>query len=187
MRRTAAIAALMAAAVGVGVAPPAHATIDIRDRWVDEVQDSFSDCGIETILIDHEAHGTFTARALKDSDGQAWIGHNNYEWSDEFTNPANGRSFSLSANGNWREIRGTHLGGDIWAFDWKDSGATFVLRDGSGSVVWRDRGTISGRDVIDVLGDGQVSGEYLSSDLTSLKGRYKEFRWCEDIVVPYLG
>jgi hypothetical protein len=176
-----------AAALVAGLAAPASATIDIRDRWSESSTDTFSDCGIESIEIAHEAHGTFTARALRDSDGQAWLGHNNYTWEDHFRNPANGRSFSLGANGNWREVRGTHLDGDIWAFDWKDSGATFVLRDQSGSVVWRDRGTISGRDVIDTLGDGEVGGEYLSSDLTSLKGQFKEFRWCEDIVQTYLG
>ena len=180
--------ALVMAGLLVGVAAaPASATIDIQDRWTDSWNDTFSECGVERIQVVGEAHGTFMARALKDSDGQAWLGHNNYYVHETFTNLDNGRSFSLTQDGNWREVRGTQLEGNIWAFEWKDSGANWVLRDGSGAVVWRDRGTISGTDIVDVLGDGEVGGDLISSDLTSLRGKYMGFNFCEDMVQPYLG
>lgn len=184
IRTSLAIAALLSGGL---IASPAQATIDIRDNWSDAFSDSFSDCGIDQIDLDFTGHGTFTGRADKSSEGQTWFGHNQYWVQETYSNPATGRSFSLTLNGNWREIRGTQLEGSVWQFDWKDSGATWVFRDGDGNVVWRDRGTVSGTDIIDVLDDSEIGGVYLSSEVTSLRGQFKEFDWCEDMVLPYLG
>ncbi len=162
-------AAVVAVATGtiLGVSVPANATLEFKDRWTDNGTESFSDCGIDQIDVVRTAHGTFSARQIKSSGGQAWLGHNNYFSFEVFTNPDNGRSFAIRSKGNFREVRGTQVEGDIWRFEWKDSGATFALYDGDGNLVWRDRGTVSGVDVFDTLGDGQVGGEYISSDITA--------------------
>lgn len=169
------------------VAAPAPAEIDVRDHGTFTYDDTFSDCGVDDIAVHGTIRSVFLARAVKDSDGEAWFGHNNYDVDETYTNRANGRSFSLQANGNWREISAEHLDGDQWRFAWKDSGATFVLRDATGTVLVRDRGTISGSTVWDLRGDGELGGDFVSEELVRLSGVFTEVRWCEDVVVPLLG
>ena len=175
------VASMLVAAV------PASAQIDVRGHDSFTYDDTFSDCGIDDIAVHGVVDSVFLARAVKSSDGQAWFGHNNYDVRETYTNPANGRSFSLQSNGNWREIHAEHLEGNLWRFDWKDSGATFVLRDASGAVLVRDRGTVSGSTVWDLRGDGELGGDFVSEEISRLSGVFTDVRWCEDIVVPLLG
>jgi hypothetical protein len=178
---------LVAALLTAGVAAPASATIDVRDHWHNEWTESFSDCGLATIDASFDYSGDFTTRELKSSDGTAWLGHQRSQFVEVYTNPANGRSFSVTGNSNWREIKGTRLHDNVWAFSWKNSGATFVLHDASGKVLERDRGTIVGLDVLDTLGDHEIGGHYISSDIVALHGQFTDLDWCTDIVGPLLG
>src|SRR6478672_4641934 len=174
MRRRTTITAI-AAALGtiLGLAAPASATLEVRDKYAFQFTSSFDDCGFE-VVVDHDIHGVFSARQIKSSGGTAWLAHDNYWARDTSTNPENGRSFTLTFNGNYRELRGQRIQGDVWRFVWKDSGATWTLRDGDGNVVWRDRGTVTGVDVFDTRGDDQLGGDVIYSEVTSLKGKYQE-------------
>ncbi len=181
------VVGLVAALLTAGVAAPASATIDIRDHWHDAWTDSFSDCGVATIDATYDYSGDFTTRELKSSDGTAWLAHQRSQFVEVYTNPANGRSFSITGNSNMREIKGTRLHDDVWEFSWKDSGAIFVLRDAGGTALHRDRGTIAGLDVLDTLGDDTIGGHYISSDIVALHGQFSELDWCTDLVEPLLG
>lgn len=186
MHRT--VATLMlTAGMAVGVAAPSGATIDVRNHYSFTDSSDFSECGIDDIHLDTVGHGLFTARQVHDSDGQAWFGHDNYDVTDTFTNPANDRSFSITYNGNFREIRARHIEGNIWEFDWRDSGSTWVLRDGDGNVLVRDRGSISATGTYDLLGDGKPGGIVLHETDPVINGVVTEVQWCEEVVEPLLG
>jgi hypothetical protein len=169
------------------VAAPANATIDDRFDYHNVWTETFTDCGVDTISASFDYIGSFTAREIKSSDGTAWLGHNHNQFVEVYTNPANGRSFSISGDNNWREIKGIRLHDNVWEFDWKDSGSTFTVRDAAGTVLYRDRGTTVGRDVLDTGGDTVPGGTYLSSDVVALRGKFSSLDWCSDLVVPLLG
>ena len=186
MFRTAIPFALTAAAVAVGIPTPAHATIDVNDRYEFSFTETFDDCGLVDLVQSVEGHGVFTARQLKSSGGEAWFGHDNYDVTETFTNPANGRTFSITYNGNSRELRARQVSGSIWEFDWRDSGTT-TLRDADGTALVRDRGSISATATYDLLGDGQLGAVLLWETDPVVNGVVTELEWCEEIVEPLLG
>lgn len=132
--------------------------------------DSFTstDCGLD-VSVDVEFSGVLTIRTVKDSGGQAFLAHNNYETIETITNPANGQQLVIQANGVFSEQRAEHIEGNIWAFEFLDAG-TFTLSDPEGNRLLRDRGVVKIRQVLDTLGDGQPGGEILSEVLLSIAG-----------------
>jgi len=132
--------------------------------------DSFTttDCGLD-VSVDVAFNGVLHIRTVKDSDGQAFLAHNNYDTTETITNPANGQQLIIRANGVFHEQRATHIEGDIWAFEFLDAG-TFTLSDLDGNVLLRDRGVVKVRQVFDTLGDSQPGGEILSEELLSIAG-----------------
>lgn len=186
IRRTIALAAVAAAALAVVVATPANAAMYSHDRFEFTFAETFDECGI---TIDHaaEGHGGFTIRTIKGTD-EAYLGWQQLSAVDTFTNPANGRWFTISNRSLFRETSGTHLEGDIWSFDSKTSGASFTVRDSAGHVVYRDSGTLRLVTTYDLLGDGQPGGEQIGDPVvTALNGRFTEVDFCADLVGPLLG
>jgi hypothetical protein len=72
--------------------------------------DSSSDtiCGLG-VTIDFAFSGVLVIRTVKDSDGQAFLAHNNYETVETITNPATGNQIIITANGVFHEQRATHV------------------------------------------------------------------------------
>ena len=185
-RTTIARATVAAAVLAVVVATPAEAKIYSSDRFDFTFAETFDDCGI---TIDHTAagHGRFTIRTIAGTD-EAYLGWQQLSAVDTFTNLANGRFFTISNRSTFRETSGTHLEGNIWAFESKTSGASFTVRDDTGRVVTRDSGTIRMVGTYDLLGDGQPGGEPVGEpEITALNGRFTEVDWCGDLVGPLLG
>lgn len=75
----------------------------------------------------------------------AFFGHNNYSVEETWTNVANQRFFTISANGLSHDVRAIHVSGSIFEFVTNNVGQPFVVRDTSGAVVLRDRGAGSER------------------------------------------
>lgn len=132
--------------------------------------DSFTEtiCGLD-VSIDVEFSGVLTIRTVKDSGGQAFLAHNNYETIETITNPANGQQLLIHANGVFHEQRAEHIEGNVWAFEFLDAG-TFTLTDLGGNRLLRDRGVVKIRQIFDTLGDGQPGGELISEVLLSIGG-----------------
>jgi hypothetical protein len=186
IRRTIARAAVAAAALAVVVAAPADAAIYSHDHFSFTFAESFEDCGI---TVDHtaEGHGGFTIRTIKGTD-EAYLGWNQVSAVDTFTNPANGRFFTITNHSTFRETSGTHLEGTIWSFESKLSGASFTVRDDSGQLVARDSGTLRMVTTYDLLGDAQPGGEQIGDPVvTAMNGRFSELDFCADLVDPLLG
>lgn len=180
------IATLAATAVPFVVAAPAQAALYSHDRFAFTFAETFDECGI---TIDHTAsgHAGFSIRTIKGTD-EAYLGWQNLSAVDTFTNSANGRFFTISDRSTFRETRGTHVEGNIWAFDSKLSGASFTVRDDSGQVVARDSGTLRMVTMYDLLGDAQPGGEQVGDPvITAMNGRFTEVDFCADLVGPLLG
>jgi hypothetical protein len=132
--------------------------------------DAFSEtiCGLD-VSIAVEFSGVLVIRSVKESDGQAFLAHNNYETVETITNPDNGAQLLITANGVFHEQRATHVSGNLWAFDFLDAG-TFTLTDLDGNRLLRERGVLKIRQVIDTLGDSQPGGELVSEELLAIHG-----------------
>jgi hypothetical protein len=140
------------------------------DHFHYDDSDSFTaeNCGIE-VSVQSRSTGVFTLWPVKGSDGQAYRGLDNYEFTEQVTNPATGQELVIQANGvrNINHVR--HVEGDIWEFDFVDAG-TFTMYGADGTVLLRDRGVVKTRALIDTLGDGQPGGEFISDEPLLIAG-----------------
>ena len=134
--------------------------------------DSFTatDCGLD-VAVQVEFRGVVTIRTVNDSDGQAFLAHDNYESTETITH--DGNQLVLHGNGVFHEQRGRHVEGTIWAFEFIDAG-TFTMLDADGNRLLRDRGVIKIRTVVDTLGDSQPGGILLSEELLALHGPHAD-------------
>ena len=86
-------------------------------------------------------------RADKKLDGNVFV-TDNYQFEETWT-AADGRWFTLSANGVFKDIKAKSLGGSSYEFTFHEVGQPFVITDSTGTVVARDRGNITGHFTID--------------------------------------
>lgn len=143
-------------------AVPADATMYQKVQaysGTDPAQD-FTLCGLDV----HEVFsfsGKVSIRAGTGDLAGAFFGHNNYSSVDTFTNIANGKFFTISANGLNQDVRATHVEGSIFEFVSHDVGQPYTVRDMSGAVVLRDRGSLSFTYLFDSGGDNVPGGIFL--------------------------
>jgi hypothetical protein len=149
----------------VMVAPPASAARPlINEHYDDSFGDSFDDCGF-VIEVDNHFWGHFMVWEVPGSDGEAYYGHDNYNYRNVFTNPETGAWFLGRGHALFREFDARHISGDIWSFKSNETGQPFVIEDSDGNVVIRDRGRINRTTTYDLLGDGQPGGEFISEEV----------------------
>jgi dienelactone hydrolase len=135
------------------VAGSASATILERDRFTQEYEFDAWDCGYAMHVVGSESH-LIQLRADKKLDGNAFF-TDNYEVEQTWT-AGDGRWFTLSANGIFKDLTARSLGGSVYQFTFHDVGQPFVITDSTGTVVARDRGNITGTFTID-FADGSES------------------------------
>ena len=185
-RHTGALA--IALGVTAGLVPvAAEAKLDDGGTWTFSSVDSFDDCGIEGIDHTFEGRGVYKLRTIADNGDTEWLFQSNDHAYETFTNPANGRWFSITTRANHRETDGHQVDGALWEFDTKTSGASTTVRDEHGNLVFRDSGTYETTFLFDTLDDGQPGGVVLVEDYTGFHGRFTFVSWCEDLVEPLLG
>ena len=158
MTRTARALALLAA-TGLVLATPvaAHAGKPFEKATHYAGTDSFTEpnfCGIE-VQIDVEFSGVFQVHPVKSSDGQAFFGHDNYEFREVISTEDG--SISTHGNGSFHEQKATHIAGDVWEFQWLDAG-TFRVYDADGNLLLRSNGVFKASEQFDLLGDSQPGG-----------------------------
>jgi hypothetical protein len=168
-------------AVAVAIPAGAHASPPVEHEHY-EITDSYpiDGCGFE-IWADLTAEGHFMAREVAGSNGEAYLGHDNYSFRQVTTNVETGEYFVVRGKGMFKEMTGVHVSGDIWEFTAQDVGQPFVIEDSDGKVVLRDRGRITVRAVADTLGDGQVGAILLEEEITGVFGPHPSFTadFCE--------
>jgi hypothetical protein len=171
---TTGVAALTVAAAVV-VPGTAHAAPPlVNDHYEFADSSSFDDCGF-TIESEFTASGHFMLREIEGSDGQAFLGHDNYSYREVLTNPETGAFFVVHGKAMFKELTGQQVEGDIWEFTAQEVGQPFVVEDSDGNVVLRDRGRLTFRALFDTLGDGEPGGELLEQELTSISGPHPGF------------
>ena len=146
------------------------------------------ECGV---LVDYEWTGSGNAfvREVNGSDGQAYLGHDNYSFRTVITNSTSGAWMVVRGKSLFTEIAGTHVEGNIWEFTQHEAGQPFVIEDSTGTVLARSRGLVTYRLLFDTLGDGQPGGEVLDVEVTGVHGVQQgtfDDNLC-DFVVELLG
>lgn len=130
---------------------------------------TFDECGF-TIRSDYTASGTVMIKEVAGSDGEAYLGQDNYRFRNVLTNVDTGEHFVVSGKGMFKEMTGVHVEGDIWEFTTQDVGQPLVIEDSDGNIVLRDRGRITYRALFDTLGDGQPGGVIIEEEITGVSG-----------------
>ena len=165
----AALACLAAAWPGTAQAqrPYEHA------RFHDVITFPGEECGIpveyDTTLSVH-----LLIRQVRGSGGQAYLGKENILATTVVTNPANDRWFVFERAGTSKEVKATHIEGDIWAFHLQETGVLKLI-DSEGRVVLQDRGRLTRTGYFDTLGDGKPGGTLLHEEFTGMHGQFPLF------------
>jgi hypothetical protein len=168
--RFAALAGTLALSAAMAGAVPAQATVYAHGVFTEETHDRADECGLE-LWLDSVATVRFRTRTgTGDLDG-AFFGQRNYEFTDTVTNLANGEFFTVEGHAIGKDVKGTRVDGNIFEFTWRNAGVPYLVRDGHGDVVLRDRGSLTTTYLIDTLGDDQPGGELLSETLERVSGK----------------
>src|SRR5262249_43335103 len=154
------------ALVVLGVTP-AHATVVDRGSFNGSETVPDPQCGI-ALVRSSTFSGSFRVRVDKQSGGQAFFQRLNFDYRDVFTNPANHKSMTFEGHSVTNEIAATPLGSNLYKFTVVETGQPFVVRDGNGAVVLRDRGVLRHHVVFDTLGDGTPGGITLDDQVVAV-------------------
>jgi dienelactone hydrolase len=141
------LAAVGAALIAVTLATgSASATVIERDRAANHYEFTAWDCGYPMEVVGDDSH-LFQVRADSNLDGNAFF-TDNYQFRETWTAP-DGRWFTLSGNGVFKDIKAKSLGGSLYEFTFHDVGQPIVITNSSGKVVSRSRGNVTGTYTID--------------------------------------
>jgi hypothetical protein len=160
---------------------PASAAQYSRERYSWSDSGSY-ECGEGNWIDWHaEGQGSFSIRAGTGKDAGAFFAHDNYEWHAVDTRRSDGTALHFSGNGNFIETRAVRIEGSIFQFWAVEAGQPFVVRDGDGNVLVRDRGSVHQSIIFDTLGDGTPGGEFIEEVFVHLNGPHPgwEFDSCE--------
>lgn len=171
--------AKLGAVISIGLiavsAVPAHATMyqKVAPYSGTDVND-FSLCGLDV----HEVFnfsGKFSIRTGTGDLAGAFFGHDNYSSVDTFTNIANDKFFTITANGLNQDVQATHVEGSIFEFVTHNVGQPYTVRNMSGDVVLRDRGSLTETYLFDTGGDNVPGGTFLEDVSLRVSGPHPGF------------
>ena len=132
-------------------------------------------CGLEEVQLKVEFSGRFHIREGKGKQAGAFFAHDNYSVLETITNRQNNKSFTVSRDGVFQDIRATRVDGSIFEFVSHEVGQPFVVRDMDGNVVLRDRGAITFTYLFDTLGDDEPGGEFIEELDVRISGPHPGF------------
>ena len=111
-RRLRALAAFTSALMAlITVAGSASATIIDRQRFTEHYEFTAWDCGYPMQVVGDDAH-LIQVRADNRLDGNAFL-TDNYQFRETWT-AADGRQFTLSGNGVFKDVKAKSLGGSLY-------------------------------------------------------------------------
>jgi hypothetical protein len=170
-RSVAFISIAITAILFAGARPAAAAAPVINDHYSGSDAFTIDECGL-TIDVAVTFEGHFMAFEVPGSDGQAYLGHDNFNYREVWTNPDSGEWLVLSGHGLFKEMTAEHVEGDIWRFTAQTAGQPFMIQDSDGNVVLRDRGLLTETALFDTLGDGEVGAEFIEGEITGVHGKF---------------
>jgi hypothetical protein len=175
----------VAAVAVAGTAYAAPPSENVHYEWSES--GTFEECGLSLEGVS-SGSGHLLVREVRGSDGQAYLGLDNYTFRDVITNTENGEWLVIHGRGTAKEMTAVHVEGDIWEFTTQETGQPLVIEDSSGTVVLRDRGRQTFRVLFDTLGDGASGGVTLEEELTGVSGMFPSFdtSFCE-VVTDLIG
>jgi len=179
---------LLLVAVGLALPTPAQAAPLEREKYSDSDSFDFDDCG----FVVHEEvtfEGTFMLKAPRTVGAPPRL-FDNYEVHETLT--ANGRTLTIDHQGLYKDLHITLVEGTVYQFVSMEAGQPFVVRDGAGNVLIRDRGVLISTFQVDTLGDTDLDNDVFIEDSFSLvadngahPGFYIDF--CEMLEDYFLG
>ena len=182
--RNLAVAAVVATAVTALGGASAGATIFERGRYVDEPYSFTNDSCAFDLVVEGTSSGHFRIRDGKGKTETAFFAHDNYEFTETQTNPANGKFVTITGDVNFTETKATRVEGTVFEFFANEAGR-FRLYDSDGRLLARDRGSVQFHILFDTLGDDMPGGEFLEEFPPEVHGPHID-DFCE-IVEPLLG
>jgi hypothetical protein len=132
-------------------------------------------CGLDEVQLNVEFSGRVQIREGKGKQAGAFFVHDNFSVLETITNRQNGKSFTVSRDGVFQDIRATRVDGSIFEFVSHEVGQPFVVRDMDGNVVLRDRGAITFTYLFDTLGDDVPGGEFIEELDVRISGPHPGF------------
>jgi hypothetical protein len=147
-----------AAAAATWCAAPAQARTVDHWQWSEDRSYVVDDCGFPTDVTDH-FEGNGIARTVGGTTDGVALAQYTTRFVAVTTNPANGKSYTLTQRSVFQERGLVDLGGGLWGYSVHQAGQPFVITDSSGRVVVRDRGLIQFAGVYDATTDQVVSFE----------------------------
>jgi hypothetical protein len=165
---------LASAVAALAVGPAAQGAIFDRIQFVDFPY-AFEEqiCGID-VQIEGTVTGHSNLRIGKGEVDTAFFEHTNFAFSETWTE-ANGRSVTVTGNGNLNEVKAVPLGGSLFRFTQVEAGQPFRLYDAQGDLLLRDRGAIRFTVVFDTLGDDTPGGIFIEELEPSVRGPHPGF------------
>jgi hypothetical protein len=139
-------------------AVPAAATQYGSESYTWDDQGSY-ECGPDN-WIDWQASGTgvLSIRTGSGPDEGAFFAHDRYRWQSVDTRRSDGANLYFSGHGNAIETRAERIEGSTFQFWSISAGAPFMVLDGEGNVLARDRGSIRSSIIFDTEGDATPGG-----------------------------
>ena len=141
----------------------ASATVVERERVLKNPYEFTAwDCGYPMQVVGVETHMIHVRANSRLEDN--FLFTNNYAWRETWT-AADGRSFMISGNGIFKDVKAQSLGGSLYRFEFHENGQPFVIINSDGKVISRDRGNYTGSYTFD-FGTGEFNylGETSSMD-----------------------
>jgi hypothetical protein len=162
------IAGAIFGALILSLALPAQAKIVERERYSFSETSMVEECGLD-LISEFSTSGVFKIRADK-KDSTAFFGHDNFSFREVLTNPETGKWLVIRGKGNFKEVKATHVEGDVFLFRQHLAGQPFVIESSEGNVVLRERGLVVWEVLFDTLGDDVPGGEILEIELVAVRG-----------------
>ncbi|MBA2767718.1 MAG: hypothetical protein H0U35_01030 [Sporichthyaceae bacterium] len=166
-RRALAVVMVVALPLMVIGASPAQAKPFEKGHFEDSFGYNDTFCGL-AVHVETTFSGSFVTRTVRDSGGQAFLGHSNVKFTDVITlnddDPATTEFVVAEGIFAFHEQRATLVGGTVWEFEAIEAG-TFTLSDSEGNALIRERGVAKFTIVFDTLGDSMPGGVLISEDV----------------------
>lgn len=171
------------------VAAPAQAAPIEGEQYSGSDSYDWDDCGF-TIHTDVTFEGTFLLKAPRGGPGSPPYYFDNYEVHETLT--ANGRTLTIDHQGLYKDLHITLVGGTVYQFVSMEAGQPFVVRDGDGNVLIRDRGVLRTTFQVDTKGDTDLDNDVFVEDSFEVladHGRHPGFYidFCAEVTDYFLG
>ena len=152
-------------------------------------------CTNISLVVHGKKSGVDTIFNLAGSHGQAFLDLKTYSFKDKWTNPKNGKYFTVQGNGTYQEVGGAFvpkkdvptflippegLVGPVYRIRSQDTGIN-VFRDSKGNPLYTDRGVIFSENLLDTLGDHAPGGLSLDYQVVKVIGPHPS--WNVDLCV----